>query len=104
MIDFKSGIDVTSRLGSGQARKLLSEIFNENPNFVSFTKHAFSEMLADNLKTGDILNVLKAGKIYEDPELEKGTFRYRVQTGKIVVVIAFRKPNHILVITVWRKK
>jgi hypothetical protein len=40
MIDSIAKIDVTSSLNSGQARKVLAEIFNHNPNFISFTKHA----------------------------------------------------------------
>jgi hypothetical protein len=58
----------------------------------------------DNLKTGDVLNVLKAGKIYDNPEFENGSSRYRVETHRIIVVIAFRRPNHVVVITTWRKK
>jgi len=104
MVDLKSVIDVTSRLSNTRARKLLAEIFNVNPNFISYTKHAFEQMSEDDLKTGDILNVLKAGKIYNDPEFENGSYRYRVETRNIVVVIAFRKRNYVVVITTWRKK
>lgn len=103
MVDLRSKIDVTSSLSPVQARKILAEIFNENPNFISFTKHAFEQMDEDDLKMGDILNVIKAGKIHDDPEFENGSYRYRVQTAKITVVIAFRKPNHVVVITTWRK-
>ena len=101
-IDLKSKIDVTSRLTSVQARKVLAEIFNNSPNLVSFTKHAREKMVERDLKTGDILNVLKGGKILSEPEFENGSFRYRVQTKKITVVLAFRKPNHVVVITAWR--
>lgn len=102
MVDITSRIDVTSRLSSGQARKILAEIFNVDPNFISFTKHAREQMAKRDLRTGDILNVLKAGKIHKDPELIADTYRYHVETSKIVVVIAFRKPNHITIITAWR--
>ncbi len=104
MVDFKSFIDVTSRLSPGQARKILPELLNKNPNFVSFTKHSLQEMQVDYLKTGDILNVFRGGKIYEDPEFENGSYRYRVQTSKITVVIAFRSPQSVIVVTAWRKK
>jgi hypothetical protein len=104
MVDQTSLIDVTSRLSAIQARKILAEIFNKNPNFISFTKHAFEQMHDDDLKTGDVLNVLKAGKIYDNPEFENGSFRYRVETRRIIVVIAFRRPNHVVVITTWRNK
>lgn len=102
MVDLKSIIDVTSRLSPGQARKVLAEIFNHNPNLISFTKHAHKQMSERDLKSGDVLNVLKAGKIFSDPEYENGSFRYRVQTKKMIVVVAFRKPNHVIVVTAWR--
>lgn len=101
-IDLKSGIDVTSRLSSGQARKILAEIFNQNPNLVSFTAHARNQMRARDLNSGDVLNVLKAGKILNEPEYFNESYRYRVQTKKITVVVSFRKPNHLVVITAWR--
>jgi hypothetical protein len=103
MIDLKSKVDVTSRMSPGQARKVLAEIFNHNPNLISFTKHAREQMLGRDLKSGDVLNVLKAGKIVSEPDLESGSFRYRVQTNKIIVVIAFKKPNHVVIVTAWRK-
>jgi hypothetical protein len=103
MIDVGSRIDVTSMLSPGQARKVLSEIFNQNPSLISFSKHALQEMENDNLKTGDILNVLKAGKIFDAPEFENGSYRYRIQTQKITVVIAFRRPNHVVIVTAWRE-
>jgi hypothetical protein len=101
-IDLASKIDVTSRLSPGQARKILSEIFNYTPNLVSFTKHAREQMQERDLKSGDVLKVLKAGMILSDPGYEHGSYRYRIQTKKITVVIAFKKPNHVLVITAWR--
>lgn len=102
MVDLTSKIDVTSRLNPGQARKVLAEIFNHNPNLISFTKHAREQMRERDLKSGDVLNVLKAGKIFSEPEEINGSFRYRVQTKKITVVIAFKKPNHVVVVTAWR--
>ena len=95
-------IDVTSSLAPAQARKVLAEIFNHNPSLISFTKHAREQMSERDLKSGDVLNVLKAGKIWSEPEYENGSFRYRVQTKKITVVVAFKKPNHVVVVTAWR--
>lgn len=103
MVDLNLSIDVTSSLGKVQSRKVLAEIFNSDPNFVSFSKHGLKQMKERNLVTGDILNVLRAGKILGEPEFENDTWRYRVETNKIVTIIAFRKPNHIIVVTSWRK-
>ncbi len=102
MVDEKSKIDVASRLSKGQARKVLAEIFNTDHNFISFSKHGLSQMNKRSLKTGDVLNVLKGGQIQVDPEFENGSYRYRVTTSKVTVVIAFRRHNHVVVVTAWR--
>lgn len=102
VIDLSSRIDVTSRLDKKQARKVLSEILNCNPNFLSYSKHGQEQMKARCLIAGDVINVLMAGKIENDPELENGSWRYRVTTKNITVVVAFRRPNHVAVITAWR--
>jgi hypothetical protein len=47
------------------------------------------------------VNALRGGAV-EMPTLEKGTWRYRVRTNLMVVVIAFRDEQHIRVVTGWR--
>lgn len=101
-IDLRSILNVESFMSPGQGRKVLAEIFNYNPNLISFTKHAREQMRERDLKSGDVLNVLKVGKIFSAPEYENGSFRYRVQTKKITVVVAFKKPNRVVVVTAWR--
>ena len=101
-IDLASRIDVTSRLKKEQARKVLSEIFNTDANLVSYSKHGRKQMKERDLTTVDVVNILKVGKILGEPEEVHGTWRYRVETPKITVVIAFRKPNHVVVVTAWR--
>ncbi len=103
MIDLKINIDVTSINNKAQARKILAEIFNRDPSLILYSKHALEQMKARDLKFGDILNVLNAGKIFDDPELVCGSLRYRLETNKIIVVISFKKPNSVTVITTWRK-
>lgn len=104
MVDLKLNIDVTSMLEPMQARKLLSELFNHHANLISLTMHAREKMKVRNLRMGDILNVLKAGKIINFPEFENGSYRYRVKTMKLTVVIAFKKPSHVVIVTAWREK
>lgn len=60
----------------------------------------------DNLTTGDVLNVIKspAAKIVDEPELENGSFRYRLKTNNIGVVLAFASKTVCVVVTAWRKK
>lgn len=70
---------------------------------MSPSKHACEEMAADGLQLGDCLNVLRAG-VVQDPELVNGTWRYRVRTQRIVVVVAFRDEAHIRIVTAWRTR
>lgn len=68
---------------------------------VSFSKHALEEMAKDDLTTVDCVNVLRGG-VVEPGELERGSWRYRVSTGRICVVIAFRSEEELVVVTAWR--
>lgn len=101
-IDIEGQLDLESRMRFTQAQKQLNKLLN-SMCVTSFTKHASEEMEKDNLKTGDIFNVLNAGRIYDDPENINDSWRYRVETKKILVVVAFANPNKIRVITAWRK-
>lgn len=104
-IDKTSKLDVTSRLGRTQAKKLLAEILNRSgSNKISFSKHCLEELKNDDLTTVDVFNVLKAGQIYKDPEFIDGAYRYRVETNNMLVVISFLSPDFIRCITAWRKK
>jgi hypothetical protein len=103
-IDLKSIHDVTSRLSKGQARKALSQIFHYDKNLIGFSKHGRKQMRDRNLSTVDVVNVLHAGQILENPEYENESWRYRVETSNITVIIAFRKPHHLVVVTAWRNK
>lgn len=87
-IDITSKLDVTSRLDRTQARKLLSEILNKGgEKKILFTEHCRQELRNDNMTFFDVFNVLTAGQIYMDAELINETYRYRIETGKMLVVI-----------------
>ncbi len=103
-IDKTSSIDITSRLHRTQARKILAEILNKSGiSRISFTRHCEEELKKDFLTTVDVFNVLKAGQIYEDPEWINDSYRYRVETNKITVVISFVSPGSVWCVTAWRK-
>lgn len=70
---------------------------------VSFSKHALEEFRHDHLTTVDCVNVLRGG-VVEPPEQEGDTWRYRVRTARIYVVIAFRSEAELIVVTAWRVK
>lgn len=101
-----SPVDYRSiRLDKTQARKLVFEILNRFSFNVRFSGHALKELAADNLKTGDALNVLKStdARIYKQPDLKDGSWRYTVETNQIGVVVAFGSETHMTIVTAWRK-
>ena len=67
----------------------------------TYSRHAKEEMLADDLTTVDCENVFRGG-VVSPAELESGSWRYRVSTNRIVVVIAFRSERELVVVTSWR--
>lgn len=105
MIDKTSIIDIISRLERNQARKILSAILNRyGLSKISFTRHCLEELQKDNMTVVDVFNVLKRGQIFKDPEWTKGTYRYRVETSIMLVVIGFSPPDCVRCVTAWRKK
>ena len=111
-MDKKSSIDIIStkdyrqkRLDKTQARKLVTEITNRFPTNIRYSAHALEELKKDNLTTSDVLNIIKSAdaKIIKEPDFEKGSYRYRLETQRIVVVVSFDSPTSFVVITAWRK-
>lgn len=68
---------------------------------VAFSDHAMDELEKDALTAEDCLAVLRAGWV-QPAELERGTWRYRVVRARLTVVVAFRAPAVLVVVTAWR--
>ena len=68
---------------------------------VSFSRRAREELREDGLTTVDAVNALRGG-VVSPGELEHGTWRYRVRTARLVVVVAFRSEIELVVVTGWR--
>lgn len=81
------------------ARKLAGAIVENG--IVEFGSHAKDEMAKDDLQTGDCLNLVRGG-VYQPAELINGEWRYRVETQRICVVIAFVSETRLRVVTAWR--
>ena len=86
-------------LETGAAKRLIASILPAGT--VSFSRHALDEMRKDQLTTVDCVNVLRGG-VVEPGELERGSWRYRVKTNTICVVVAFRSETELVVVTAWR--
>ncbi len=88
-------------LSPPEAKKLLASILEEGA--VAFSKHARQEMAADSLNDQDVLNVLRGG-VVEPAELVNDSWRYRVRTSRMFVVVAFRSETEARIVTAWRLK
>jgi hypothetical protein len=86
-------------LRADAVKRLVRDILEDG--FVSFTRHADQEMLADELAKVDVENVLRGG-VASEGEWENGQWRYRMYTQRIAVIIAFRSHERLVVITAWR--
>lgn len=81
------------------ARKLLREILASGT--LTFSRHARQEMGKDGLTTPDIVSVLRSGSV-EPSELEHGSWRHRVKTNTICVVVVLVSEREAVVVTAWR--
>ena len=70
---------------------------------VRFSGHAEAEMTTDDLTAVDCINVPRGGIVLQ-PELERGTWRYRVTTQRIAIVVVFRSESVVVIVTAWRFK
>ena len=68
---------------------------------MAFSRHALEEPGKDDLTTVDAVNALRGG-VVGPGELERGTWRYRVRTARLVVVVAFRSETELVVVRGWR--
>ncbi|MDD5307078.1 MAG: DUF4258 domain-containing protein [Deltaproteobacteria bacterium] len=88
-------------LKTREAGRLIREIVRGGS--VTFTGHALAEMAKDDLATTDVLNMLRGG-VVEPAEFENGSWRHRVRTARMCVVVAFRSAIELRVVTAWRMK
>ncbi len=79
----------------------------QQPENIRFSGHAIKELNADDLTVTDALNVLKSpdARIHQDGEFEKGSYRYRMETTNLVIVVAFSiNGSSLNVVTAWDKR
>ncbi len=97
----------TIKLDRNEARKLISKITAQHPENIRFSGHSIRELANDQLTTVDALNVLKSpdSKIHSEGELENGSYRYRLETTHLVIVVAFTTDGTGLnIVTAWDKR
>ena len=101
IIDYRA-----QRLDRNHARKLILEIAQRHPAQIRFSNHALEEMRKDNMTTVDVFNIIKSpsAKILHEGEMERGTYRYRLETQNMMVVVAFDSKTSLAIVTAWRKQ
>lgn len=92
---------VTEPVDPAEVRRLVRDILGSGT--VSFSRHALSEMANDNLTAVDCTNAMRGG-VVEPGEFDKGSWRYRIHTARMCVVVAFRSEVRLAVVTAWRVK
>ena len=103
-LDLTSSDDLRNKkLDRYHAKRIAQEILRDGT--VSYTTHCESELRDDSMDTVDAANVIRCGKIEMEPELHKsGSWRYRVETQRMAVVIEIHAKMRLRVVTAWRKK
>ena len=74
-----------------------------------FTNHARDEMRKDDLSDVDVVNVIRAGVAHPGEYRRDGprqipSWRYRICTNRICVVVAFESADEMVVVTAWRNE
>lgn len=83
------------------ARRRIREVLASGE--VVSSRHATQEVANDDLTMVDCINVLRGG-VVEPAEWEHGSWRYRVHTQRIWVVVAFRSETRLVIVTAWRTR
>ena len=83
------------------ARQWIRRIIAEGT--VTFSAHALEEMAKDGMTTVDCGNVFRGGVVLP-PELERGSWRYRIRTSRMCVVVVFRSSTELKVVTAWGER
>lgn len=82
-----------------EAKRLLLDVLESGVMRVS--GHARRELANDSMTLQDVENILRGGTV-EPPEWENSSWRYRVRTSRMVVVVAFESETELVVVTAWR--
>lgn len=92
--------DITLALRPTEARALIRAILDDGIVLID-PNHCVPRMEERGFTDVDVHNILRAG-VVRDPEWENGEWRYRIETPRMGIVIAFEAEDSLVVITVLR--
>ena len=81
------------------AKRLIQQILKSGS--VTPSQHALDQLKAREMTMVDVANVLRGGYVDGSEEVNR-TWRYRIRTAHMVVVIAFRSESELRIVTGWR--
>jgi len=70
---------------------------------VTISKHAGERMQECGLNTNDVRNTLIAGSLFNFDPGHGGSYKYRMTTRKIDAVVVVVGPDHIILVTAFRR-
>ena len=92
-------VELVEPLDTARAKELILEILQSGS--YGLRPHCLQRMHDRGLDSMDVVNVLRAG-VVGAPTQVSGSWRYRVCTQRMTVVIVFRSTTKLVVITAWR--
>ena len=87
-------------LEAAEAKKRIRHILS-GAGSVTPSQHALHQLRARDMTMVDVVNVLRGGHVESTEEID-GTWRYRVCTPRMVVIVAFRSETELRIVTGWR--
>ena len=88
-------------LDQARARQLAATILEEG--FYTFSHHAEVRMKQRSMEHLDCVNVIRGGRV-TSIDFEEGTWRYRFETPRMGVAIAFASEDELVVVSCWRRE
>ena len=84
-----------------EAHRLIRQAIGSGSTVIS--PHFVKRLTDRGLDMQDCINVLTSGTV-DPPELEKGSWRYRVRTQHIEVIVTFRSATEIVLVSAWGRQ
>jgi len=93
----------TRRLSREDALALVQSILQDG--MLAHSESLKGELASNRMTMLDVNNVLRLGTVREEGTFHalSGTYRYKVETDRMCVVVVFGDENEMQVITGWRK-
>lgn len=92
-------MDEGLHIDAAKARRLLRQIVESG--VLHYSIHTRDQMIARRITVQDVENTLRAGLV-EPSEFEHGSWRHRVKTNTICVVVTLPSEQEAVVVTTWR--